>query len=334
MFTVEQAAKFINGKVIGDGKTAVTGISGPDLAVEGDITFASDSQSLGKALNSKASCVVTHETAQGGKKSIIQVENLKLAMTMLYNAMVEMKLPKKGGIHPGAIVSGSAVLGANVFVGPGAVIDENVKLGSNSAVGANSVINGPCCIGENVIIYPNVTIYKGTKIGNNVIIHSGTVIGSDGFGFLPKDGKVYKVPQLANVVVEDDVEIGSNVCIDRGTFTDTVIGKGTKLDNLIQIAHNCKLGRNVLIAGQSGIAGSTVVGDNTMMGGGVGVADHVTIGKNVKIGPKSSVKRDIEDDQTVMGYPAIDGKAFLRLFALQNLFLKKERKLRGLLRGE
>jgi UDP-3-O-[3-hydroxymyristoyl] glucosamine N-acyltransferase len=194
------------------------------------------------------------------------------------------------------------------------------------------VIGDKCALGDNVKIYPNVSIYKGINIGNNVIIHSGTVIGSDGFGFIPKDDKIYKVPQLCGVKIEDDVEIGANVCIDRGAFTDTIIGRGTKLDNLVQIAHNCRIGKNVMIAGQSGIAGSTVIGDNTMMGGNVGISDHAVIGKNVKIAAKSAVKGEVSDGATIMGYPAIDAKEYLQIHALLNILRKKSTLLRSLLR--
>jgi len=178
-----------------------------------------------------------------------------------------------------------------------------------------------------------VSVYELSVIGNNVIIHAGAVIGSDGFGFIPKGDRTLKVPQMGNVVIEDNVEIGANSCIDRGTFTNTVIGKGTKLDNLVQVAHNVKLGRNVLIAGQCGIAGSSTVGDNTMMGGQVGISDHINIGKDVKIGAQSGVtKQTVSDGAVLFGYPARDANEIMRQTAFVSWLYKNAGKIRKLLK--
>jgi UDP-3-O-[3-hydroxymyristoyl] glucosamine N-acyltransferase len=227
---------------------------------------------------------------------------------------MEMAPPSKGEIHPTAVIAGSAVLGENVSVGANAVVGNNVKIGDFSK------------------ICPNVTIYDNTIIGSKVIIHSGSVIGADGFGYIPKDGKIYKVPQLGRVVIEDNVEIGSNTSIDRGTFTDTVIGENSKIDNLCQISHNVKIGKNVFIAALSGIAGSSTVGDGTMMGGNVGVADHVRIGKNVKIGGKTGVHGHVQDNKTIFGYPFREASEARKLHAITSLMLKRDKAFRKMLR--
>lgn len=334
MVTVDKIAEFVNGKVIGDGSKVVSNISCAAFAKEGDITFALNQEDLEKAGRSAASCVLIGKEVKDFPKTLLKVDDMKMAMTILYNAMLEIKPPKEGKVHDKAIISDTASLGANISLGPGAVIGENTVIGDNAVIGANVVIGDNCTFGKNVHIYPNVTIYQGITVGNRVIIHAGTVIGSDGFGFVPKGNKVYKVPQLCGVVIEEDVEIGANVCIDRGAFTDTIIGRGTKLDNLVQIAHNCRIGRNVLIAGQSGIAGSTVIGDNSMMGGNVGISDHADIGKNVKIAAKSAVMGKVKDDAVIMGYPAIDAKEYLQIHALLNVLRTKSKQLRKLLRKD
>ncbi|MFC1643734.1 UDP-3-O-(3-hydroxymyristoyl)glucosamine N-acyltransferase [Candidatus Omnitrophota bacterium] len=333
MVTVDEIARLVGGTVVGDGKTEIKGMAPTAIAAEGDMTFALDEEGLRQAEKSAASCVLTTDDVQNYSKAILRVGEIKLAMTVLYNAMLEMTPPKMGVIHTSAIIAESASLGKNVSVGPGAVIGESTQVGDDAFIGANCVIGKNVSLGQRACLYPNVTVYDYTGIGNKVIIHSGAVIGSDGFGYVPKDGKVYKVPQMGNVIIEDDVEIGANACIDRGTFANTVIGKGTKIDNQVQIAHNIKIGKNVLIAAQTGIAGSTTVGDNTMMGGQVGVADHVNIGKNVKIGAKTGVHGHVKDDRIIFGYPFREAADARKLHAILSLVLKNSRKFRTLLRN-
>ncbi len=334
MIILDQVAGFVNGQVLGDGNTEITGLSRIEMAKKGDITFAMDPEELGKAEKSQASCILTAEDTKNCAKPVLKVDDMKMAITVIYNAMLTEKKPAAGRINETAVISDTAVLGKNISLGPWVSIGGKTVIGDGASISANVVIGDNCVLGNNVVIYPNVTLYNGIIIGNNVIIHSGTVIGADGFGFVPKGDKIYKVPQLCGVKIEDDVEIGANVCIDRGAFTDTVIGKGSKLDNLIQIAHNCKIGNNVLIAGQSGIAGSTVIGDNTMMGGNVGISDHAEIGKNVKIAAKSAVMGKVKDGSVIMGYPAIEAKEYLQIHALMNVLRKKSKQLRSLLRKD
>ncbi|RKY41729.1 MAG: UDP-3-O-(3-hydroxymyristoyl)glucosamine N-acyltransferase [Candidatus Makaraimicrobium thalassicum] len=333
MITVNEIAKLVDGTVGGDGGIHIKGMASSRFAEEGDITFALDGEELERAGKSRASCVLTMVDMENYPKTTLRVGDMKLAITMLYNAMLEMKPPGKGVIHPAAVIAKSAGLGRDVSIGPNAVIGEAARIGDNTTVSANCVIGKNVTIGQRSCLYPNVTVYDCSVIGDRVIIHSGSVIGADGFGYVPREGKIYKVPQMGNVVIEDDVEIGANSCVDRGTFTSTVIGRGVKLDNQVQIAHNVKLGRNVIIAGQSAVAGSSTVGDNTMLGGQVGITDHVSIGSNVKAGAKTGITGNVKDDKVIFGYPAREVADARKLFALLSLLLKNARKFRALLRN-
>ncbi|MDD5488591.1 MAG: UDP-3-O-(3-hydroxymyristoyl)glucosamine N-acyltransferase [Candidatus Omnitrophica bacterium] len=333
MITVSKIAKFLGAEVVGDGTTVVTGMELSDIASKGDITFAVDDKALEAAGKSEASCVITSLHVETFPKTVIRVRDIKEAMTVLYNVMMEILPPRTGEVHPTAVVADSASICDGVGIGAHAVVGERVRVGKNTQIGPNCSIGDNVSIGERTVINPNITIYPNTIIGKNVIIHSGTVIGADGFGYLPKDGKIYKVPQMGRVVIGDDVEIGADTCIDRGTFTDTEIGCGTKIDNLVQIAHNVKIGRNVLIAAQTGIAGSSIVGDNTMMGGNVGVADHVIVGRNARIAAKSGVTGRVDEEKVVMGYPHREIKDFKKLFAIESLLIKNKNKLIKLLRS-
>lgn len=332
MISVKDISGIVGGKVIGDGKVMVKGIAMASIAGEGDLTFAMDEAGLKDAAESRAACVLTTAETGDFPKTILQVRDMKLAMTVIYNALLETRPPEEGKIHPSAVVYDSVSIGRSVSIGPNAVIGEASGIGDNSSVGAGCVIGKNVLIGHGTRLYPNVTIYDNTVIGNGVGIHAGAVIGADGFGYMPKDGKIYKVPQMGNVVIEDNVEIGANTCVDRGTFSTTVIGAGTKIDNNVQIAHNVRLGRNVIIAAQTGIAGSTVVGENTMIGGMVGIADHVTIGRNVKIGAKTGVTGNLRDNEVVFGYPHRAAAEARKLHGLLSVLMKYSGRLRKFLR--
>ncbi len=330
--SADEISRFIGGKVMGDGGAKVKDMSSAAFAKEGDITFASTEEELSAAEKSKASCVLTTVKKDRYSKPVILVDDIKRALTVMYNAMLEIKPPRKGSIHPTAVISEKTRLGKNVSVGPYAVIEEDVQIGDNSAIGANCYVGRKTAIGNNCRIYPNTVIYDQTVIRDKVIVHSGSVIGADGFGYVPRGEKIYKVPQMGNVIIEDNVEIGANTCIDRGTFANTVVGEGTKIDNLVQVAHNTKIGRNVLIAGQTGIAGSCEIGDGTMMGGNVGVADHVRVGKNAKIGAKTGVHGHVPEGKTIFGYPYREADEARKMHALLSLLIKHSRKLRAFLR--
>ncbi|MGD2279355.1 MAG: UDP-3-O-(3-hydroxymyristoyl)glucosamine N-acyltransferase [Candidatus Omnitrophota bacterium] len=333
MITVNEIAKLVEGVVDGDGDISIRGMAPVALAKEGDLTFALNEEELKKAEGSAASCVLTTSDTPPLSKTLLRVKDPKLSVTILYNALLELKSPEKGAIHPSAIISESAKLGKNVSVGPNAVIGDNSRIGDNSIIGANCTIGKNITIANRSRLYSNVTVYDQSAIGSNVTIHSGSVIGADGFGYIPKEGKIYKVPQMGIVIIEDNVEIGANACIDRGTFANTVIGKGSKIDNLVQIAHNVKLGRNVIIAGLSGIAGSATVGDNTMMGGNVGVADHVNVGKNVKMAAKTGVHGHVKDNEVIAGYPYRSADDARKLHGFLSILLKHSKKIRAFVRN-
>ncbi|MDD4013547.1 MAG: UDP-3-O-(3-hydroxymyristoyl)glucosamine N-acyltransferase [Candidatus Omnitrophica bacterium] len=333
MITVDQLAKLVEGVVEGDGSAVITGMAPLSSAVKGDITFALSEKDFMAAVDTQASCVLTTMGAPALPKTLLRIKNPKTAVTILYNAMTEIAPPPEGGVHPSAVVSAKASIGKNVSIGPNVFIDDGSVIGDRSVIEANSVIGKGVKIGEGVRIAANVTIYKGVKIGSKVIIHAGTVIGADGFGFITKDGRNYKVPQMGAVIIEDEVEIGANSCIDRATFGDTFIAKGTKVDNLVQIAHNVNIGRNVLIAAQTGIAGSATIGENTMMGGQVGIADHAKVGSNVKLAAKTGVSGRVPDDVTLFGYPARDARETKKINGLLSLFARNASEIKRLIRG-
>lgn len=300
---IRELANLIEGLVEGNGDIDINGLSGIEKAKSGDLTFAMDETRLEGAERSAASCVLTTKTIRRSSKTLIRVTNPKLSFLIIYNAF---NTPKDRGsfVHPLAAVSDSVEMGKNVWIGSNVSIDEGVKIGDHVIIESNSSIKKNCEIGSFCHIYSNVTLYENTKLQKNVTLHSGVVIGSDGFGYVKNGEKIYKFPQLGRVIINDDVEIGSNTTIDRGSLSDTVIGAGTKIDNLCQIAHNVKIGNNCLMAAQCGISGSTIIGNNVTMGGQVGIVDNITIGDNVTIGAKSAVIGSIDSNTVVWGIPA------------------------------
>ena len=300
---IRELAQLINGTVEGDGDADILGLSGVETAKEGDLTFAIGEERLVSAEKSDASCVLTDMTIRKSTKTIIRVTNPKLSFIVIYN-IFNMPKVRESFIHPMAIVSDKVRLGVGVWIGPCVIVEEGVVVGDGTIIESNSSIKKNCEVGPFCHIYSNVTLYENTKLRKNVILHSGVVVGSDGFGYVKNEGKIYKFPQLGKVIIEDHVEIGANTTIDRGSLSDTVIGAGTKIDNLCQIAHNVKIGKNLLMAAQCGISGSTTIGDNVTMGGQAGIVDNVSIGDNVTIGAKSAVIGNIKSGAVVWGIPA------------------------------
>lgn len=303
--TLAEIAKFIDGELVGDPKTIITGISGIKEAKEGDITFVANSKYIHLINQTHASAIITSkDVAVAIDKPIIWTENPSLAFSRVVSLIfpVEIKHPK--GISPQAILSKSVKLGRNVAVGAYAILEDKVEVGDNTIIYGGSYIANDTTIGKDCLIYPNVSIRERVKIGNRVIINNGTVIGSDGFGYVTVDGKHQRIPQVGTVLVEDDVEIGANVAIDRARFNKTVIGKGAKIDNLVHIAHNVIIGENSMIIAQTGISGSATIGKNVILAGQSGVVGHVSIGDNVIVGAQSGVTKSIQANTTVSGYPA------------------------------
>ncbi|MDR0413219.1 MAG: UDP-3-O-(3-hydroxymyristoyl)glucosamine N-acyltransferase, partial [Dysgonamonadaceae bacterium] len=284
---------------------------------QGTLTFLANPKYSQYIYETKASLILVNDDFTAEKPlppslTLIRVPNAYSALAQLF-ALVEQAKTKKQGIEAPSFISASArIPEKNLYVGAFAYIGENVHLGENVAVYPHAYIGDNVVIGDNTILYAGVKIYEGCRIGKNCIVHAGAVIGADGFGFA-KEGDAYKkIPQLGNVVIEDDVEVGANTTIDRAVMDSTLIRKGVKLDNLIQIAHNVEIGENTGIAAQTGISGSTKVGKNGLIAGQVGLGGHIRIGDNVSIGAQSGIISNVESGRSIMGFPAIDINNFLR----------------------
>ncbi len=300
---IKELAILIHGVVEGDGDTDISGFSGLEDAKPGDLTFALDEGRLVIAERSGAACVLTTQTIRKSKKPLVRVPDPKMAFILVYNAL-NKPAARKAFRDPSATVSASAKIGQNVWIDAGVRIGDNVTIGDNTVIEANSVIKKGSSIGSFCQIYPNATLYDNTVLKNRVVLHSGVVLGSDGFGYIRDKDKLYKFPQLGRVIVEDNVEIGANTTIDRGSLSDTVIGAGTKIDNLCQVAHNVKTGKNLVMAAQCGISGSVTIKENVTIGGQAGLKDNITIGNNVMIGAQSGIIGNLEDGLAVWGTPA------------------------------
>ena len=332
MLKVKDIAEIINGKVMGDGNIDIHGVEPINRAGKNDISFAVSEEQIKGIDVSSAGCVIVASEEIKSTKTIIKVKDIKQAVTKAYNALLKHTTIEHEGIHPRAIVSEKAKLPQNITVGANAVIEDGVSIGEGAFIGVGCFIGKNTQIGTNVYLNPNVNIYKETVIGDRVIIHSGAVIGADGFGYVPVNGDIFKVPQLGKVIIGNNVEIGANTCIDRGTFEETVIADNVKIDNLVQIAHNVKIGENTLVAGLSGIAGSAKVGKNCLVGGMVGISDHIEVGDNVKLGGKTAVVGKVKANGTYFGYPHREAREALKLYGMMSLILQKSKKLRQLLK--
>lgn len=317
-FTAQQIADFLNGTIEGNPQMKVTTFSKIEDGKPGSLTFLANPKYEHHIYNSEASIVlVNNDFAPSApiKATLVKVANAYSSLAILLN-MVEQLKKKKEGIDSTAFIDASANLGNNCYVGNFAYIGEKVKLGDNCKVYPHVYIADNVTIGNDCIIYPHVTIYEGCIIGNNCILHAGAVIGSDGFGFAPEGDNYKKIPQLGNVILEDDIEVGANTTIDRAVMDSTIIRKGVKLDNLVQIAHNVEVGEHTVMAAQVGIAGSVKIGKHCLFGGQAGLAGHIHIEDNVSIGAQAGVIGNIEVGRTVLGAPAIDAKAFMRSSAV------------------
>lgn len=304
---LKNIAKAINGEIIGDGETVIRGVNGINEAVDGDISFLISSKYDSLLGSTKASAVIVPKDIKNTfNKTVIKVDNPSVVVSSLIGMLLPDRIPHPpAGVHQTAIISKNAKIGKDVAIGPYVVIEDGVYIGDKSIIYPFCYIGKNTKIGSGCLIYPNVTIREEIMIGNRVIIHPGTVVGADGFGYdTQKDGTHVKVPQLGVVIIEDDVELGACVTVDRARFTKTVIGKGTKVDNLVQIAHNVTIGPYCLIAAQTGISGSSKLGRNVVLGGQVGIADHLNLGDFVKVGAQTGVTKSFPANTTLFWYPA------------------------------
>ena len=313
-FSAKQIAEFIQGEIVGDENAKVHTFAKIEEGVPGAISFLSNPKYTHFIYTTQASIVLVNkdfEPEEEVKATLIKVDNAYESLARLLN-LYEMSKPKLVGIDPLASVHPSAKVGENVYIGPFAVISEGAEVGDNTAIHSHVSIGTHAKVGDGCILYPHVTVYHDCRVGNRCILHAGSVVGADGFGFAPSPEGYEKIPQIGIAVLEDDVEIGANTCVDRATMGATIVHRGVKLDNLIQVAHNVEVGSHTVMASQCGIAGSTKIGEWCMFGGQVGVAGHIKVGDKVNIGAQAGIPGNVKGGQTLLGTPAIDAKQFIK----------------------
>jgi UDP-3-O-[3-hydroxymyristoyl] glucosamine N-acyltransferase len=322
-FSINQIALMLGGEVQGDGNEKIKMLAKIQDAKKGQIAFLSNPKYEQYIYSTQASAVIVKKDFIGRKEisaTLILVDDPYISFTRLLEEYHKLISFQKTGIEQPSFIHENASVGNNIYRGAFSYIGSNVKLGDNVKIYPHAYIGDDVVIGNNTIIHPGVKIYSGTKVGNNCVIHSGTVIGSDGFGFAPQEDGTYKsIPQLGNVIIEDNVAIGGNTVIDCATlFGDsTIIRQGVKLDNLIQIAHNVEIGKNTVIAAQSGVSGSTKLGENCMLAGQVGVAGHLIIANDTRLGAQSGVSKSIKTEgQRLMGSPAFEFGSYFKCYAV------------------
>ncbi|MDZ7673340.1 MAG: UDP-3-O-(3-hydroxymyristoyl)glucosamine N-acyltransferase [Halanaerobiales bacterium] len=332
-YTIKDLVKLVNGNYEGNFSNdhLIEGISSIEENDKNKITFAENKHFLSRAADMAKGVVLVKDDLKDCKiDNVIKVENVRLSYAKIAEKF-KFTPYHKPGIHKSAVIEDNVALGKNVSINSNVYIGENTEIGDNTVIAPGVKISENVVIGKNVEIHPNVVIECYSEIGNNVVIEAATVIGSEGYGYITIDnGEHYHIPQLGNVVIEDDVEIGSSVTIDRGTQSSTLIGKGTKIDNQVQIGHNVKVGKNCLLVGQVGIAGSTILGDNVILAGQVGIIDHVELGDNAIVGAASIVTSDVPADSFYLGNPAQDRLQELKARAVRNKLPEYRRELNKL----
>lgn len=316
-FTAEQIAGILDGEVVGNPNAEVYKLAKIEEGSLGSLTFLSNPKYQNYIYSTQATITIVNksfEPEQPISTTLIKVEDAYQSFSKLLEYYNQVKL-MKSGIEQPSVLSENVTYGDDLYLGSFCYVGKNVKIGNNVKIYPNTFIGDNVIIGDNCVFFAGVRIYSETEIGNNCVIHSGVIVGSDGFGFAPlEDGTYSKIPQIGNVILEDDVEIGSCTTIDRATMGSTIIRKGVKLDNQIQIAHNVEIGENTVIAAQTGIAGSSKIGKNCMIGGQVGVAGHITIGDNVRIQAQSGIGKSLKDGEIVQGSPAFNYGDFSKSF--------------------
>jgi UDP-3-O-[3-hydroxymyristoyl] glucosamine N-acyltransferase len=321
-YTTEQINRAVNGTLDGSPTIMITGVEQISEATTNQLTFIGEKKYIKLWGQSRASAAIVNnilDVEPGKNRALFRVTDADLAMALVLQ-LFEPEPPKcEPGIHSTAVVDPTAIVGEGTTIGAGCYIGSRVVIGTNTKLYPNVTVLDDSSIGNQTIIWSGTVIRERCRIGNNCIIHPNVTIGADGFGYRPSpDGRsLVKIPQIGTVRIGNSVEIGAGSCIDRGKFNATTIGDGTKIDNLVQIAHNCKIGRSCVMAGQSGLAGSVTLGDGVMVGGGARVRDHVTIGDGAKLGGNAGVINDVAPGKTVFGFPADDYRKTLRLWAAQ-----------------
>ena len=334
-YTAAEIARIVDGELVGDGSVALHTFASAGAAKEGELTFAENEKFFAIADESGASAVLTLAGFNSKRKVLIRVKQPRVA----FARVVPLFFPEPGftaGTHPTAVIATTAQIDPSAHIGPHCVVGERVRIGARVALHGGNHVGADSVIGQDTQLFPNVVVYPRMKIGARVRIHAGSVIGSDGFGYVLDAGAHRKVPQIGDVIIHDDVEIGSNVSVDRGALGSTVIGKGSKIDNLVQIAHNVVIGEHSILCGQVGVSGSTKIGNYTVIAGQVGLGDHLQIGSQVTIGAQSGVMNDIADGEKWWGTPAQPDRAMKRQLLtarqapeLQRRVKEIERRLEG-----
>ena len=327
--TVGELARRFGAEVIGDKALGIHSAAGIDEASPGQITFISNPTYHNKLLSTKASAAIVPRDITEAPITLLVSDNPYLTFARVLD-FLHPKEELRPGISSQAWIAGTAVIGEECTVFPLVYIGERVQIGRGTVIHPGTCVSHDVTIGDGCVIYPNVCIREGCILGNRVIVHGGTVVGSDGFGFAQEGTRHYKIPQVGIVHIEDDVEIGANCCIDRATMGKTVIGRGTKLDNLIQVAHNVRIGEDVILVAQVGISGSTQIGDRAVLGGQVGVVGHRHLGKDIKVGAKSGIHTNIADGRVVAGIPAMPYEDFLKTMAIFKNLPRLREKIRAL----
>ena len=316
-FSIEEITNLVNGKLINANRTSITGLETVEKAQKGQATFIGNKKFSGKFDTTNASVVIVTEGIElkdNATCAQVIVSNADLAMAKLLEAFAPEGPVFNQDIHPTAVVDATATLGKGVKIGAGCYVGKNVILGDGVTLYANVTVFDDCEIGNHTTAWSGTVIRERSKIGQQCIFHNNVSIGADGFGYRPSDdGRgLVKIPHIGNVVIGHQVEIGANSCVDRAKFSSTIIGDGCKIDNLVQIAHNCILGRSCIMAGSSGLAGSVTLGDGVIIGGSASIKDHTTINSGAIVGAGSGVVRDVPAGQTVLGYPATDAKQMMK----------------------
>lgn len=333
-FSAAQIALLINGTIEGNPDAVVSSFGKIEEAGEGQLSFLANPKYEDYIYTTKASVIIINQgltLKQAVGSTLIRVADAYTAFATLLAKYQEIQQQQLSGVQEPSYIAKTASYGKNVFIGAFSYLGEKVKVGDNSKIYPNTFIGDNVTIGDNCVIHPGVKIYHDCKVGNHVTIHAGTVIGSDGFGFAPQaDGSFKKVPQIGNVVIENNVEIGANATIDRATIGSTLIKSGAKLDNLIQIAHNVEVGNSTVIAAQSGVSGSTKIGNGVMIGGQAGIVGHIQIGDGAKINAQSGVSKSLEPGKAVTGSPAYDYTSALRSQAVNRRLPELEKRIKEL----
>ena len=317
-FSAKQIAEFIQGTIVGDENATVHTFAKIEEGIPGAISFLSNPKYTPYIYDTQSSIVLVNNDfvpEKEVKATLIKVNNAYESLAKLLN-LYEMSKPKKTGIDPLAYIAPTAKIGENVYIAPFACVGDNAEIGDNTSLHPHATVGSGAKVGHDCTLYPHVTVYHDCRVGNHCILHAGSVVGADGFGFAPSPEGYEKIPQIGIVVLEDNVEIGANTCIDRATMGATIIRKGVKLDNLIQIAHNVEVGSHTVMASQVGIAGSTKIGEWCMFGGQVGVAGHIKVGNKVNMGAQSGVHSSIKDGEALIGTPPMPLKGYFKSSAV------------------